>query len=177
MLDVMASLLTYQAGLYLNGGGRPARRGNEHPSIVPYEVFKAPDAYLTLGVANNSLWERCCAALERAGPRQGPALRHRGHARDRTARRWFRCSTRSSARGPADDWLKRFEGGRAGRAHRTVAEVCESEHLKARGMIVSLPHPEGGRGHDDGRADPPARHARRGDARRRRCSASTPTRS
>jgi len=25
-----------------------------------------------------------------------------------------------------------------------VAEVCESEHLKARGMIVSLPHPTAG---------------------------------
>ena len=25
---------------------------------MPYEVFKAPDAYITLGVANNSLWER-----------------------------------------------------------------------------------------------------------------------
>ena len=24
---------------------------------------------------------------------------------------------------------------------KTVAEVCESEHLKARGMIVTLPHP------------------------------------
>src|SRR5205814_302739 len=39
MLDVMAALLTYQAGMYLNAGRRPARRGNEHPSIVPYEVF------------------------------------------------------------------------------------------------------------------------------------------
>src|SRR5260370_19399943 len=57
MLDVMASLLTYQAGLYWNAGGRPARRGNEHPSIVPYEVFKAKDVYLTLGLANNSLWD------------------------------------------------------------------------------------------------------------------------
>src|SRR5229473_323678 len=55
MLDVMAALLTYQAGMYLNAGRRPARRGNEHPSIVPYEVFKASDAYLALGVANNSL--------------------------------------------------------------------------------------------------------------------------
>ncbi len=27
---------------------------------------------------------------------------------------------------------------------RTVAEVCESEHLKARGMIVTLPHPKAG---------------------------------
>ncbi|MGH7419858.1 MAG: CaiB/BaiF CoA transferase family protein, partial [Candidatus Rokuibacteriota bacterium] len=65
MLDVMASLLTYQAGLYWNAGGRPTRRGNEHPSIVPYEVFKARDVYLTLGVANNPLWERTCRALDR----------------------------------------------------------------------------------------------------------------
>src|SRR5258708_18958108 len=64
MLDVMAALLTYQAGMYLNAGRRPARRGNEHPSIVPYEVFKASDAYLALGVANHSLSERLCAALE-----------------------------------------------------------------------------------------------------------------
>jgi crotonobetainyl-CoA:carnitine CoA-transferase CaiB-like acyl-CoA transferase len=45
----------------------------------------------------------------------------------------------------ADEWLKRFEavGVPAGRI-RTVAEVCESEHLKARGMIVTLPHPKAG---------------------------------
>src|SRR5437867_5473096 len=65
MLDVMASLLTYQAGIYFGTGARPARRGNAHPSIVPYEVFKAADAYLTLGVANNALWTKCCAALDR----------------------------------------------------------------------------------------------------------------
>src|SRR5439155_877924 len=65
MLDAMAALLTYQAGIYFGTGARPARRGNAHPSIVPYEVFKAADAYLTLGVANNALWTKCCAALER----------------------------------------------------------------------------------------------------------------
>src|SRR5258706_9878167 len=64
MLDRIASLLTYQAGLYLNAGGRPARPRNEHPSIVPYEVFKAQDVYITLGVATNSLWGRTCRALE-----------------------------------------------------------------------------------------------------------------
>ncbi|MBI3636210.1 MAG: CoA transferase, partial [Candidatus Rokubacteria bacterium] len=65
MLDVMASLLTYQAGMYLNGGRRPARQGNAHPSIVPYEVFKTADSYITLGVANNALWRSTCAVLDR----------------------------------------------------------------------------------------------------------------
>src|SRR5947199_8021734 len=65
MLDVMASLLTYQAGLYWNAGGRPTRRGNQHPSIVPYEVFRAKDAYLTLGVANTPRWEQTLPAPRR----------------------------------------------------------------------------------------------------------------
>jgi crotonobetainyl-CoA:carnitine CoA-transferase CaiB-like acyl-CoA transferase len=144
MQDAMAALLTYQAGIYFGTGQKPGRRGNTHPSIVPYEVFRASDAYLTLGVANNSLWERCCAALERPDLIKDP----------RYASEASRVQNRDSlvpllnevlGRRPADDWLKRFEavGVPAGRI-RTVAEVCESEHLKARGMIVTLPHPKAG---------------------------------
>jgi crotonobetainyl-CoA:carnitine CoA-transferase CaiB-like acyl-CoA transferase len=144
MLDVMASLLTYQAGMYFNAGRTPARRGNEHPSIVPYEVFKAADGYLTLGVANNSLWERCCTALER------PQL-----ARDpRYATESKRVENRATlvpllneilAGKTAEKWMKLFEaaGVPAGRI-RTVAEVCDSPHLQARGMVVSLPHAKAG---------------------------------
>jgi crotonobetainyl-CoA:carnitine CoA-transferase CaiB-like acyl-CoA transferase len=144
MLDVMASLLTYQAGIYFGTGQRPVRRGNAHPSIVPYEVFRAADAYLVLGVANNSLWERCCAALERPDLTRDPRF-------DTEARRVEHRDTLVplleeilGAR-PAEDWLKRLEaaGVPAGRI-KTVPEVCESEHLKARGMIAHLPHPSAG---------------------------------
>ena len=142
MLDAMAALLTYQAGIYFGTGQRPSRRGNKHPSIVPYEVFKAADAYLTLGVANNSLWERCCAAMAR------PDLIKDARFATESARVQNRetlvplLNEVLGARS-ADEWMKRFEavGVPAGRI-RTVAEVCESEHLKARGMIVSLPHPK-----------------------------------
>ena len=63
MLEVMAALLTYQGQGYLTTGVSPKRRGNQHPSIVPYEVFEAADGYLTVGVANNSLWTRFCQAI------------------------------------------------------------------------------------------------------------------
>ena len=144
MQDAMAALLTYQAGIYFGTGNKPGRRGNKHPSIVPYEVFKAADAYLTLGVANNSLWERCCVALEHPELMKDPryaTVAARVQNRDVLVPRLNEIlATRS-----ADDWLKRFEevGVPAGRI-RTVAEVCESAHLKARGMIVTLPHPKAG---------------------------------
>jgi len=65
MLEVMAALLTYHGQAYFATGTSPRRRGNQHPSIVPYEVFQAADGYLTVGVANNSLWLRFCQALGR----------------------------------------------------------------------------------------------------------------
>ncbi len=144
MLDVMASLLTYQAGLYWNGGGRPARRGNQHPSIVPYEVFQAKDAYLTLGVANNSLWGRCCRAIGRAELAQDPRFDSEAN---RVANRGTLIPLLNEvfATRPADEWLRRLEeaGVPAGRI-KSVAEVCESAHLKARGMAVRLAHPKAG---------------------------------
>jgi crotonobetainyl-CoA:carnitine CoA-transferase CaiB-like acyl-CoA transferase len=144
MQDAMAALLTYQAGIYFGTGNKPGRRGNAHPSIVPYEVFRAADAYLTLGVANNSLWERCCAALEHPELMKDPRYATeaaRVQNRDVLVPRLNEILASRSA----DDWLKRFEevGVPAGRI-RTVAEVCESAHLKARGMIVTLPHPKAG---------------------------------
>ena len=145
MLDVMASLLTYQAGRYWNAGGRPARRGNEHPSIVPYEVFRAQDAYITLGVANNSLWERTCRALERDDLIKDPRFDTEAN---RVTNRKTLVPLLNEILGaqPAAEWLARLDkaGVPAGRI-KTVAEVCENAHLKARGMAVSLSHPKAGR--------------------------------
>lgn len=144
MLDVMASLLTYQAGLYLNVGQKPARRGNAHPSIAPYEVFTAADGYVALGVANNSLWARCCEVLGRPelvrDPRyatEASRVEHRGSL--------VPLMNEIMAARPAEEWIKRFEtaGVPAGRI-KTVADVCESEHLAARGMIATLAHPAAG---------------------------------
>ncbi len=144
MLDVMASLVTYQAGIYFATGQRPTRRGNQHPSIVPYEVFKAGDGYLTVGVANNSLWERFCQALDR------PELAKDGRFDSEVKRVAARDALLPILNGifaarSTEEWLARLDkaGVPAGRI-RSVAEVCESPHLMERGMIVSLLHPKAG---------------------------------
>jgi crotonobetainyl-CoA:carnitine CoA-transferase CaiB-like acyl-CoA transferase len=144
MLDVMASLLTYQAGLYWNAGGRPTRRGNQHPSIVPYEVFQAQDAYMTLGVANNSLWERMCRAIGREDLAKDP--RFDSEAKRVTNRDVLIPALNAEfGKRPAAEWIARLDkaGVPAGRI-KSVAEVCESEHLRARGMFVRLAHPKAG---------------------------------
>jgi formyl-CoA transferase len=144
MLEVMASLLTYQGQAYLATGTSPRRRGNQHPSIVPYEVFEAADGYLTVGVANNSLWSRFCQALGEPGLAADPRF-------DTEARRVENRDAlvpllgRIFREAPVTHWLERL--GRAGVPAgkiRTVGETLESEHLRARGALVSVTHPTAG---------------------------------
>jgi crotonobetainyl-CoA:carnitine CoA-transferase CaiB-like acyl-CoA transferase len=61
MLDATVALLTYQAGNYFASGKVPARLGNRHPSIVPYETFTAADGDFVLAVGNDEQWRTFCA--------------------------------------------------------------------------------------------------------------------
>jgi crotonobetainyl-CoA:carnitine CoA-transferase CaiB-like acyl-CoA transferase len=45
------------------GGVAPSRRGNRHPSIVPYEVFHASDRPFAVAVGNERLFARLCEAV------------------------------------------------------------------------------------------------------------------
>jgi crotonobetainyl-CoA:carnitine CoA-transferase CaiB-like acyl-CoA transferase len=140
MLEVMAALLTYHGQAYFATGKSPRRRGNQHPSIVPYEVFEAADGYLTVGVANNSLWTRFCQALGRPELAADPRF-------DTEAKRVEHRETlvpllgQVFATAPVAHWLARLAGAGvpAGKI-KSVGEALESDHLGARGAIVTLTH-------------------------------------
>src|SRR5262249_14720835 len=64
MLDGQISLLTYHAGAHFATGGVPARLGNKHPSIVPYETFRAADGHVNIAVGNDGQWRALCRVVE-----------------------------------------------------------------------------------------------------------------
>jgi crotonobetainyl-CoA:carnitine CoA-transferase CaiB-like acyl-CoA transferase len=64
MLDSVAALLTYQAGIYFATGAAPPRLGNRHPTIAPYETFAAADGDFVLAVGNDELWRRFCSVAD-----------------------------------------------------------------------------------------------------------------
>jgi crotonobetainyl-CoA:carnitine CoA-transferase CaiB-like acyl-CoA transferase len=64
MLDSVSALLTYQAGIFFATGAAPARMGNRHPTIVPYETFSASDGDFVIAVGNDDQWRRFCAVAE-----------------------------------------------------------------------------------------------------------------
>merc|ERR1719316_1606819 len=60
MLDVTTALLANQGMNYLATGKQPARLGNHHPNIVPYQVMPSSDGFFILSVGNDPTFERFC---------------------------------------------------------------------------------------------------------------------
>lgn len=60
LLDVQVACLANQAMNYLATGASPARLGNAHPSIVPYQDFPTADGYMILAIGNDGQFARFC---------------------------------------------------------------------------------------------------------------------
>jgi len=145
MLEALASMLAYQGGNYYATGETPKRRGNAHPSIVPYETIQAGDGWLNLGVANDSLWVKFCDAAEKPDWKDHPKyalgpdrVRHRDELMP-LIEAVLKTKTRA-------EWITLLDAaGVPCGAIATVAEICESETLKARGKIWEMDHATAGR--------------------------------
>lgn len=140
MLDATTALLTYQAAICFATGAPPARMGNRHPTIVPYETFPVADGEIVVAVGNDEQWCRFCEAIGASMLSSDVRfatnrlrVQHYGELRpiltDRLARR-----TR-------DEWLLEFKKtGVPSGAVRDVAEVLEDPQLDVREMIASVEH-------------------------------------
>ena len=63
MLDTHVAWLANQGMNYLSTGENPARLGNQHPNIVPYQVFPTQDGYMVLSIGNDPTFKRFCEAF------------------------------------------------------------------------------------------------------------------
>jgi crotonobetainyl-CoA:carnitine CoA-transferase CaiB-like acyl-CoA transferase len=63
MLDAHVAWLANQAMNYLATGENPVRLGNQHPNIVPYQVFPTEDGHIVLSIGNDPTFRRFCGAF------------------------------------------------------------------------------------------------------------------
>jgi glutaryl-CoA transferase len=63
LLEASVASLVNQAANYLIGGVVPQPMGNEHPNIVPYQVFEAADGPFVLAAGNDRLFRRTCEVV------------------------------------------------------------------------------------------------------------------
>ena len=144
MLDAVAALLTYQAGIHFTTGEAPGRLGNRHPSITPYETLEAADGELVVAAGNDQLWRTFCGVIGAEALADDPRFRTN---KDRVAARDAlrpllveRMRTRRAA-----EWIERLKAaGIPCGAVRDLAQVFTDPQLIERAMVVALDHPVAG---------------------------------
>ncbi len=144
MLDAVAALLTYQAGIYFATETAPSRLGNRHPTIVPYETLEAADGDLVVAAGNDQLWRTFCDVLQLDTLADDPRFRTN---KDRVAAHdelrpllVERLRTR-----PVAEWLAQLkEAGVPCGGVRDLHDLFTDPQIIERAMIVALEHPVAG---------------------------------
>jgi formyl-CoA transferase/CoA:oxalate CoA-transferase len=130
-------LLTYQAGNYFASGKVPARLGNRHPSIVPYETFSASDGDFVLAVGNDDQWRRFCAV---AGLPEDPQFAtNRQRVTNYDAVRPFIADRLRTQ--PRQHWIDRLNAaGVPCGSVRNLQELFVDPQIQARQMVAEIEH-------------------------------------
>ena len=146
MLDTHAAWLANQGMNYLATGENPARLGNQHPNIVPYQVFPTEDGYLVLSIGNDPTFKRFCENFDLT-PLLEDARFATNAARVQNRQLVTDTLTPVMQTHPTGWWVERLEALKIGCGPiNTLAEVFADPHIQARGVVVEMPHaalPEG----------------------------------
>jgi crotonobetainyl-CoA:carnitine CoA-transferase CaiB-like acyl-CoA transferase len=137
MLDSVAALLSYQAGIYFASGSPPNRLGNRHPTIVPYETFMASDGDFVLAVGNDDQWRRFCDVAGLPHDERFATNRQRVTGYDEL-KPMLDARLRERPRGY---WIERLTAaGVPCGSVRNLHELFSDPQIAARQMMVELQH-------------------------------------
>jgi crotonobetainyl-CoA:carnitine CoA-transferase CaiB-like acyl-CoA transferase len=144
LLEGQLALMSYQAGNYFATGVAPARPGNQHPSIVPYGVYRASDGYVTIGVGTEDLWRRFCAALGLERLRDDERFTTNGSRVKHRARLNALLKPLLAQMTVAEIERRLNERGVPCGAVRDLAQTFEDAQVQALGIVRELQHPTAG---------------------------------
>jgi len=149
LVDTQIAWLANEGVNYLSSGQAPKRRGNQHPNIVPYQVFECADGHVIVAAGNDGQFARFAALIGM------PELAKDERFTVNTAR----LENREVLIALLSKRLKQMEKAALvaameannvpGGEINTVPEVFETDQVAAREMKISMPHPLAAKGHVD----------------------------
>lgn len=144
LLDAGLALSVWEAGEWFGSGLRPEPHGSAHRVSAPYEAFPTSDGWLTVGGANQRLWESVCRVLGCEALVADPRFATNTLRREHRAELAGLLSARTRERTTADLVSALAAAGVPAGPILHYDEILDSEHARARAMAVPLDHPTAG---------------------------------
>ena len=140
LLDSQVAVLANQALNYLVGGKVPQRLGNQHPNIVPYQVFETADGHMIVAVGNDRQFTEYCRIIGIAPDAKFATNRGRVEGRGELIPLLVPAmKARTTAQ-----WVDAFEAASVPCGPiNTIDQVFENEQAKARGLLRVLQGADG----------------------------------
>ena len=143
MLDTSVAWLANQGMNYLATGENPPRLGNQHPNIVPYQVFPTGDGYMVLSVGNDPTFKRFCESFALTHLLEDPRFATNA-ARVENRQLVTDTLTPVMKQHPTSWWIEQLEALKIGCGPiNTLEQVFSDPHVVARGMVLEMPTPSG----------------------------------
>ena len=140
MLDTHLAWLANQGMNYLATGDNPPRLGNQHPNIVPYQVFATSDGHVVLSIGNDPTFKRFC---EHFGLGQLLADARFATNAARVENRQLVTDTLAPVLKTMTTaaWVDRLEALKIGCGPiNTLRDAFADPQVRARGAVVHMPH-------------------------------------
>ncbi|NUP30660.1 MAG: CoA transferase [Streptomycetaceae bacterium] len=146
LFDTALALLNYPAAWHLNAGYTPHRtRRSSHPSLVPFQLFEAADAWIVVGCPKEKFWQRLTGVVghpEWAGDPRFATFADR----ERNRTELLSLLEPLFATRTAAEWLDDlYAAGVPCGPVNTIPDALADPHTEARGMLVETDHPRYGR--------------------------------
>jgi crotonobetainyl-CoA:carnitine CoA-transferase CaiB-like acyl-CoA transferase len=144
LVDTQIAWLINAGTNYLVSGVPPHRLGNQHPNIVPYQVFQAADGHLIIAAGNDMQFARFCTIIGRDDLAADPNYAT-NQTRLKNREKLIPILADEVAKWERDVLLAAMEEAQipAGAIHH-VDDVFASDQVAARQMKVTMAHPKAG---------------------------------
>ena len=149
LVDCQIAWLINEGTNFLTSQNVPKRRGNQHPNIVPYQVFQMSDGHAVVAVGNDTQFQRFCTLIGRDELSGDPQYATNAA---RLANRDALIETLTETLATLErDWLitgmeaNKIPGGPINR----LDDVFATDQVAARNMKISVPHPSAATGKVD----------------------------
>jgi crotonobetainyl-CoA:carnitine CoA-transferase CaiB-like acyl-CoA transferase len=144
LLDSLVAVLANQGANYLATGESPARLGNDHPNIAPYQVLKTADGSVIVACGNDNLFRKFCEVAGKPALADDARFVTNGK---RVANRaeLTRILSEIMVKRSMRQWLDALEAaGVPCGPINSLEQVFAEPQAVARGLRVELPHPSAG---------------------------------